>query len=107
VSLFLSLGVLGACGSRTARVVIVNKAREPIARLLVTVCQQTIEARDVQPGQQASGTFLVNCEGDYNVTVEFASGKQLQTTTGYVTSGLDISHELDVTDVQMERSTVR
>jgi len=90
-----------ACASHNGDVVIVNKAQESISRVDVHVCRQTIEGKSLQPGDKAQGLFHVNCEGDYGVTVEFSSGKRLHATTGYVTSGLDYSTEISVTDTQI------
>jgi hypothetical protein len=98
-----------ACSNHTGHLVVVNSAKEPIADVVVLVCRQTIEAHDLQPGRKATGTVRVNCEGDYDVAVLFASGKRLHATTGYVTSGIDFSSEIVVTDVEikLEATTVR
>jgi len=87
---------LAACAPRKGELVLVNDAPEPIARVVVSVCGQT-------------GTFRVNCEGTYYVTVEFVSGRHVHATTGYVPSGADISSEISIHDtrITLARSTMR
>jgi hypothetical protein len=94
--------LLYSCGSGTGNVILVNNAREQIAYVVVVVCRQTIEARSVKPGERkAAGSFKINCEGDFDVNVELASGKRLHANFGYVTSGLDMSSEISITDAEI------
>ena len=100
---------LAACAPRKGELVLVNDAPEPIARVVVSVCGQTIQGEDIKPGRRLTGTFRVNCEGTYYVTVEFVSGRHVHATTGYVPSGADISSEISIHDtrITLARSTMR
>jgi hypothetical protein len=49
----------------------------------------------------------VNCEGDYDIRVEFASGKSLHTQTGYITPGVDFQHEIEVTDTAITMRLIK
>jgi hypothetical protein len=100
---------LVACAPRKGELVLVNDAPEPIARVVVSVCGQTIEGEHIRPGQRLTGTFRVNCEGTYYVTVEFVSGRHVHATTGHVIGGADISSEISIHDtrITLARNTVR
>lgn len=75
---------------------IVNKANEPIVQASVVVCGQTMELRNIQPGDVATGSYKVNCEGHFIILVEFASGKKIESYTGYITPGMDFEDEITV-----------
>jgi hypothetical protein len=89
--------------------VLVNNAPEPIGRLVVSVCGQTIQGENIGPGRKLTGRFRVNCEGMYYVTVEFVSGRHVHATTGHVISGRDISSEISILDtrIALAGNTVR
>lgn len=70
------------------------------------MCRQTIEVTDVEPRGSASGSYRVNCEGDYRIEVNFASGRNLETQTGYITGGVDFQDEIIVTDAEITMKAV-
>jgi hypothetical protein len=76
---------------------LINKADEPIVRATVAICGQTIELKDIQPGESVSGSYDVTSDSHYTIEIEFQSGKHLRKETGYVTSGMDFQHEITVT----------
>src|SRR5262249_17207950 len=86
------------CGHGNADVTIANNAHEAISGVSVTMCGQRIEAHNLAVGATTKGRMRISCEGDYDVAVTFDSGRQLRATTGYVTSGVDISAEISITD---------
>jgi hypothetical protein len=100
---------LASCAPRKGELVLVNNAPEPIARVVVSVCAQTIQGENIKPGQRVNGTFRANCEGTYYVTVEFVSGRHVHATTGHVTGGKDISSEISIHDtrIALARNSVR
>jgi hypothetical protein len=100
---------LVACAPRKGELVLVNDAPEPISRVVVSVCGQKIQGEHIRPGQKLTGTFRVNCEGTYYVTVEFVSGRHVHATTGHVIGGADISSEISIHDtrITLARNTVR
>jgi hypothetical protein len=80
----------------------VNRASEPVARAVIGVCGQTI-AGPIPPGGNLKGSFKVKCEGEFDVSVEFASGKRLHESVGYITGGFDyMSSEIVVTDTEIK-----
>jgi hypothetical protein len=108
-SLVVALAYLAfcACTIHKGTLLLVNKAREPIARALVEVCGQIPELKNVQVNQSASVSYVVTCEGDYLINIEFKSGRRLQTKTGYITTGFDFQDEILVTDADIEMKGIR
>lgn len=96
--------LLISCTNHKGRFLLINQAKEPIARALVTVFGQTIELNDVQPGDSASGYYEVKSDSNYRISIAFTSGKILKKELGYVTNGLDFYHEILVTDANIEIS---
>ena len=94
---------------------LVNKAKEPIARASVAICGQTIEMKDIQPNTSAAGSYEVKCESHYTIQVEFQSGNTLRKETGYVTNGVDFQHDeivvtdsdIEITDTKVSRASAR
>lgn len=102
ISAVFAVFAMISCVANKGDFLLINKAKEPIARALVTVCGQTIELRDVQPGKSVSGSYEVKSDSHYDVRIEFQSGKRLQKGVGYVTNGLDFHHEIVITDTNIE-----
>jgi hypothetical protein len=98
--LFASLAV-ASCAPAKGSVVLSNATSEPISRAAILVCGQTIERNRLQPHDKMSGSFKVNCEGDYEVSVQFESGRRLRSTVGYVSSGIDIASQIIVQDARI------
>jgi len=94
--------VMFSCAVHRGNFLVINKAKEPIARASVTVCGQTIEMKDIQPTKSAQGSYKVKSDSHFTVIVEFESGKKLQKEVGYVTNGLDFQHEIIITDADIE-----
>jgi len=101
ISATLLVFVMVSCIANKGVFVLVNKAKEPITRVLVTVCGQTIEMKDIQPTKSALGSYKVTSDSHYNIRVEFQSGKKLQKEMGYVTNGVDFHHEIVVIDTDI------
>jgi hypothetical protein len=102
ISAALPFLILVSCMTNKGNFLLVNKAKEPIARALVTVCGQTIEFKAIQPSKSASGSYEVKSDSHYDVRAEFESGRKLQKEIGYVTNGLDFQHEIVITDTDIE-----
>ena len=99
-AVFLVL-VMASCTANKGSFLLINKAKEPILRGLVTVCGQTIELKDIQPTKSAPGSYKVKFDSHYDIRIEFQSGKKLRKNIGYVTNGLDFHHEIVVTDMDI------
>lgn len=93
--------VMTSCVAYKGSFLLINRAKEPIARALVTICEQTIELKDIQPTKSASGSYDVKSDSHYDVMVEFRSGIKLQKRDGYVTNGFDFKDEITVTDIDI------
>ena len=95
----LSAAVLAAsCGGYTGIVVVENKASQSIAAVTIAVAGQTIELVDLRPGESQTRNYKVTGEGTLDVKLRFQSGKQLQKRAGYVTSGFNFRHSIQITD---------
>lgn len=102
ISVAFAVFAMTSCVANKGNFLLINKTIEPISQALVTVCGQTIELRDVQPGKSAAGSYEVKSDSHYNVRIKFQSGKQLQKGVGYVTNGLDFDHKIVITDTNIE-----
>ncbi len=102
ISAAFAVFVMASCAYNKGSFLLINKAKEPIAQALVTICGQTIELKDIQPTKSASGSYKVKSDSHYDIRVEFQSGKKLQREVGYVTSSVDYQHEITVTDTDIK-----
>lgn len=94
--------LIASCVAHKGDFLLINKTKEPISRGLVTVCGQTVELSNIQPGNSASGVYVVTSDSHYDISIEFQSGKKFRKELGYVTNGLDFHHEIVVTDADIE-----
>lgn len=105
IKLIASIGIiflLSSCVQNKGNFLLVNKASEPITIGLVTVCGQTILFKNIQPSKSVSGSYEVKSDSHYDIKIEFKSGKKLGKEIGYVTNGFDFSHEIIVTDIDID-----
>ena len=77
---------------------IVNEAHEPIGGGHFTVCKQRFELGQIEPKASRQFDYKINCKGDYDVTLEFVSGKKLTKKVGYVETSSNFHHTLTVKD---------
>jgi hypothetical protein len=89
------------------QVTFVNGAHEPIRDGSFVVCKQRFELGEVEPSQRRQFQYKVNCEGDYDVTVQFASGKKLTRRIGYVTSSFEMRDTVMIKDDDVDLVTSR
>jgi len=97
-----SILVMVSCTANKGSFLFINNAKEPILRGLVTICGQTIDLKDIQPGESVPGSYKVKSDSHYDIGIEFQSGKKLRKETGYVTNGFDYHDEIVVTDADIE-----
>jgi len=93
---------MASCTPHKGNFLLINKASEPISRALVNVCGQTIELNEILPTKSAVGFYEVRSDSQYDITIEFRSKKIIRKEVGYVTNGLDFSHQIVVTDTDIE-----
>jgi len=102
ISAVFTIFIMTSCIANKGSFLLVNKSRETISRGLVTVCGQTIELKEIQPTESATGSYKVKSDSHYDIAIEFQSGKKIHKEIGYVTNGLDFHHEIVVTDTDIE-----
>lgn len=102
ICIVFAVSVITACVTNNGSFLLINMAKEPIVRTLVTICGQTIELRNIQPQKSALSFYQVKSDSHYNVNIEFQSGRHLQKEGGYVTNGIDFRHKIIVTDTDIE-----
>lgn len=71
---------------------------------MIAVSGQKLEFTNLNPSEVHNATYWITQEGDYAVEVEFQSGKRLKKNVGYITRGINMHHELVVTDSDIEVS---
>jgi hypothetical protein len=87
--MLLMLALFVSCAENHGVLTLANKASEPITRASVLVCGQTLDFSSLAISGSESRNFRTSCEGDYQIEVEFQSGRNLKKTVGYVTSGFN------------------
>jgi len=102
VSLVSTFLIMISCVANQGSFLLINHAKEPISRAIVVVCGQTVELNGILPTKNAQGSYKVNSDSHYDITVEFQSGKKFEEKMGYVTNGFDFHHEFVVTDTGIE-----
>jgi Zn-finger domain-containing protein len=90
-----------SCKNNKGTVFLENRTDEPIAHATVVICGQTINFNDILAKKSVSGSYSVKSDSDYDVRIEFQSGKQLHKQVGYVTNGIDFQDEIVVTDTDI------
>jgi hypothetical protein len=86
------------CARNRGFVYVRNNSSEEIARVAVRVCDQTLEAKNIDPAASATFEYRVSGESGFAVEVEFASGRRLSTrSAGNVIDGFDFRHYIVVT----------
>jgi hypothetical protein len=86
-------------------VAFVNGAHEAIRDGSFVVCKQRFELGEIEPNQRKRFHYKVNCEGDYDLTVQFASGKKLTRRIGYVNSSFASHDTVSIKDDDVDLVT--
>ena len=100
---------INSCGSTVGRFTVSNESSEQLARVSVTVCEQTIDIRDIQPGASVKAQYRVTSDSHFLIVVVFKSGKTLRREDGYVTNGVEYNHDIVVTnsDIKLRVLTIK
>lgn len=93
--------MLVSCLSNKGKFLLINKATEPISRAVIKVCGQTIELENIPHSEKATALYEVLSDSHFIILVEFESGRIIKKEIGYVTNGINFSHEFIVTDVDI------
>ena len=104
-----SLLITVACQKNTGQIILINNSSEIIKLAHIEVCKQVIEIENIKPHEQAIDNFRVEGDSHYDITIKFASGKELKKQLGYVTHGFDFQHTLVITetDIYINNSQVK
>ena len=79
------------------RLTITNNSTQ-VATIDVTVWNQTITVKDLEPGQTSERRFRShNSDSGFHVLATFADGTSMQQTDGYVTGGSITGERCDIT----------
>ncbi len=93
--------------SNTGQFTLVNDSDELISHATVEICDQLIEFKSIKPHEEFNGSFKVKGDSHYEVTVFFASGKEIKDEIGYVTHGFNYRHTITVTDSKISISDTK
>ena len=80
--------------TNTGTVILENRALEVVAHAFVDVCGQHLSFDSIPPGENRTATFALGGDSQYDVTVEFESGRKLHAQVGYATSGADYTERI-------------
>ena len=98
--------LLVECRNYEGRLEVENVASVAIDRITINVCGQAIRLEGIAPSTSALASYRVSADGHYDVWVEFRGGSTLQGSLGYVTTGMNFSDHLLVSDseIRLERA---
>ncbi|MDA3937099.1 MAG: hypothetical protein PF636_09675 [Actinomycetota bacterium] len=100
---FILLTILSSFGPKSiGHFTLVNGSTDEIVSARVEVCGQVSEYSDLAPGDKTEDTFRVRGDSGYDVSVTFASGRELNREVGYVCSGFDYETVITVDDSSIE-----
>ena len=97
------------CSSNKGTITLENDSASTIARASLRACDQTFDENALPSGGKAVLSYKINCEGHYDIVIDFESGKTLESHEGYVTSGIDLEDKISVLDseIKISRTGVR
>jgi hypothetical protein len=100
---------MAACATNTGHFSLINNTTETIVRASVTICGQTVELKDIQPGERVSASYEVRGDSHHVIRVEFQSGMKLEKDGAYVTSGMNFWDDFIVSrsDIVLENREIR
>ena len=85
------------CGPPShSTLVVCNRTDERLSRVVVTIRGDKVELGNLPAGGCAVRSLRIGPESGYEVAAEFASGRTMQDTVGYVTSGFSFHDSLFV-----------
>lgn len=96
-----TVGVTGLVllkGRAVGTVQIQNGAGDRIEVVTVRVSGNSIEFRNLQPSEKRVEDFRIGSDSHYEISAVFASGKALNGSCGYVTSGIQSNDLITVFD---------
>lgn len=102
VAVIVGTLVLAGCLARTGTFILINRASEPIAGGSVSIGAQVMQFSSIQPGHSVTHSYRVEGGSNYEIKIDFQSGKHLSKALGYLTSGVEFKHEISVTDSDIE-----
>ncbi|MGM0462213.1 MAG: hypothetical protein ACQEQ4_07320 [Fibrobacterota bacterium] len=85
----VSLLLIFASCQNTGNLVIINSAAATVLTGTVEICQQTKKIKDLKPYEKTNRGYKVRRDSHYLLRLEISSGVLIDTSFGYVTSGLD------------------
>lgn len=90
---------LSSCATTTKNSVLIeNASRESVSRISIRIGKARLVATELSAGASVERKYRFDGEGDFEVTVEFSSGKKLNSTSGYVTHGMTFRHKIVIED---------
>ena len=84
--------------SDDGQVLILNAATEPVKNGQLEVCGQKFMFGEIEQGESKAIQYKVRSDSQYQLEVEFHSGKKLEQKLGNITSGLDFQDILTLND---------
>jgi len=90
-------------------VTIVNRTSENLKTVDVQIYDRVYRLGSLAPERSAAFDFSIRGDGDYNVMIEFESGKTLNQHLGYFTHGIESTDTISVSnnDIQMTEQKIK
>ncbi len=101
--------LLASCSANTGEFTLVNESEELIRRAHIEISSTVIELKEIMPQEKRVVSFKVNGDSHYEIEITFVSGKQLRDDVGYVTSGFDYKHTINIseTDISLSNTEIK
>lgn len=97
----LAVGIMFARNRTTGTFQVMNSSGEQIERVTIEVSDQTFIFRDLAPQEARTESFRIGKDSHYDVSVKFETGRNLEATIGYVTSGIDSADNIVILGSQV------
>jgi hypothetical protein len=96
-----------SCARHQGTLVFRNDSGEGISRITVAVCGRTLVIDGLKPAETRSASYRI-CEGHPVIEAEFTSGRHLRKDGGYITTGINIRHEMSISpdDIRLDDTTL-
>ncbi len=91
-----------SCSRFTGEITLVNHASETLSEVSVAICGQTLRFTNVLPGAIRTSSYEVRGDSSFDINVQFQSGRNIRLQDGYVTTGVNFKHEIDITSSNVE-----
>jgi hypothetical protein len=102
ITILILMGMVSSCASSTGIFDLRNESSEPIRSVSISICGQTFVFKQVGVSRSLTQSYRITTDGNFDIGVEFESGRKITRSAGYVTNGIDARHEIVITGTDID-----